>query len=72
MNHFIRHFVDDIVAFVSGIAGGSAYLKIAGITWQDAWQNIEHLLWLGFVAMFTGAMGVIGRHLIIKYFKKKK
>lgn len=62
---------DNITGFISGIFGGIAYINFANITWETAWESIGHLLWLGFIALFTGAMGVAGKHLITKWFKRK-
>lgn len=68
----MKHPIDDIVGFFSGLFGGSVAAWVMGITWQNAWESAGKLLWLGFVAMFTGGMGVLGKHLIQRYLKRKK
>jgi hypothetical protein len=68
----MKHPIDDIVGLVFGIAGGGIYAKLMGITWQFAWQSLGHIIWIGFIAVFSGAMGVIGKHLATKYLKLKK
>ena len=62
---------DNTIGFFSGIFGGSMYVKFAGITWQSAWESMGHVLWLGFIALLSGAMGVLGKHLAQKYLKRK-
>lgn len=62
---------DNLVGFISGIAGGVTYLFFAGITWVTAWENVGNILWLGFVALFSGVMGVLGKHWAGKYLKRK-
>ncbi len=68
----MKHPIDDVVAFFSGLFGGSMYAFIAGITWTSLFENALQLFYLGFIAAFTGAMGVVGKHLIGKYLNKKK
>lgn len=68
----MNYNTDDIIAAGSGLVGGLVTTVLMDITWQSAWENLGHLLWVGFVAMFTGAMGVIGKHLIDKFLKRKK
>jgi len=72
MKAIMKHPIDDIIAFVSGTFGGSLYMVIAGITWQSFFDSALQMLWVGFVAAFTGAMGVVGKHMIGKYINKKK
>lgn len=62
---------DELTAFLSGIAGSLLAINLAGITWETAWANLGNLLWLGFIAMFSGAMGVLGKHLINKLMRRK-
>ena len=71
MKSTMKHPIDDIVGFFSGLFGGSVYAFIAGITWQNAFDSLGKLLWLGFVAMFTGGMGILGKHLVQKHLLKK-
>lgn len=63
---------DTLVGIISGILGGSIYANFADITWQTVWANAGHVLWLGFIALFSGTMGVIGKHWAQKYLKRKK
>lgn len=66
---------DEITAFISGLIGGVATIHIMDITWNDVWNNAGQLIWVGFVALFTGGMGVLGKHLVtllIKRYKTKK
>lgn len=64
--------MNDTVAALFGIVGGIITSLIMGITWQNAWENAGNLLWLGFVAMFTGGMGIVGKKLVEKYWDKRK
>lgn len=57
---------DDLTAFLSGLVGAILAINLMDITWDIAWENLGRLLWLGFVALFSGAMGVLGKHLISK------
>lgn len=64
-------------AFISGIAGTVLYKMLIGINlnWQTVEEAILNLLWVGTVAAFSGAMGVIGKHYVgklIKRFSKNK
>jgi hypothetical protein len=68
----MKHPIDDIVGFLSGFAGGGLYAKLMGITWYTAWENLGQIIWIGFIALFSGIMGVIGKHLATKYLKRKK
>jgi hypothetical protein len=68
----MKHPIDDIVAFISGLGGSSIYAWVCGITWESAWDSTAKLLWIGIVALFSGAMGVLGKHLMGKLFKKKR
>jgi xanthine/uracil permease len=67
----MKHPVSDMIAFLYGNAGGAIAAWIMGITWQTAYESIGHLLWLGFAAAFTGGMGVLGKHAVNKYLKRK-
>lgn len=68
----MKHPIDDIVAFFSGVTGAGIYSAILGITWTDVVHSAGQILWLGFVAMFTGGMGVLGKHWVTKLLKKRK
>lgn len=70
--HQLKHPADDIVGCVSGLFGGVLYIHFAGVTWQNAFENIGKLCWVGFVAFFTGGMGILGKHVVQKYILKKK
>lgn len=59
------------MAAVSGIAGGGLYITLGKIDWQVLFNSLGSLLWLGFIALFSGAMGVLGKHLASKYLKRK-
>lgn len=61
---------EDLVAFISGIIGTMLAINLAGIGWDAVWTNVGDLLWLGMVAAFSGAMGVLGKHFIGKLIKK--
>lgn len=61
---------EDLVAFISGILGTILAINLAGIEWEAVWANVGDLLWLGMVAAFSGAMGVLGKHFIGKLIKK--
>jgi len=63
---------DDLTGFISGLAGTTLAINLAGITWQSAWESFWQILWLGFIALFSGGMGVLGKHLITKYLNRKK
>lgn len=68
--------VEKWVAWVCGMAGGClAYVK-AHLFMIDIWGTLQDKLisicWAGFVAFFTGAMGVLGKRAIEKMFGKKK
>ena len=63
---------DDLTGFISGLAGTTLAINLAGITWQSAWESFGQILWLGFIALFSGGMGVLGKHLITKYLNRKK
>jgi len=66
---------DDLTGFLSGLIGAALAIGLMDITWNIAWENLGRLLWLGFVAGFSGAMGVLGKHLIsrlLKYWNKKR
>lgn len=65
----MKHPIDDIIGFISGLFGGGIYLAI---NWQRVWDGVGNLLWLGVIAMFSGAMGILGKHLASKYLKRKK
>lgn len=62
--------MDDAVSAISGIIGGILAINLAGITWDSVLLNFGHLLWVGIIAFFSGAMGVLGKHLIGKMIKK--
>lgn len=57
------------IGFVSGVAGFLLAINLAQITWDGIWSNIANLLWLGTIALFSGAMGVIGKILVGKIMK---
>lgn len=64
-------------AFMSGIAGTVIMKIILGVplNWQNVEDAILDLLWVGAVAAFSGAMGVLGKHYVgklIKRFSKNK
>ena len=63
---------DELTGFIFGTAGGFGAVNLLGITWNTAWQNVGQLLWVGFIALFTGGMGVLGKHLVTKWLKRKK
>jgi hypothetical protein len=68
----MKHPIDDIVGAISGLFGGTLYVWIGGITWQSFYQGFGQLIWLAFVAFLSGAMGILGKHLMDKYIKRKK
>lgn len=63
---------EGLTGAIFGYIGGSGAAYFLGITWKTAWENLGGLLWVGFVALFTGAMGAIGAHLVKKYLLKRK
>lgn len=63
---------DELTAAISGIVGGFISIHLMGITWQTAWEYLGQLLWVGFIALFTGGMGVVGKHFVSKWLKPKK
>jgi len=65
---------DAITAFFSGIIGSALaiHFELAQINWASIFENAGHMIWLGFVALFSGGMGVLGKHLITKYLNRKK
>ena len=65
------------IAFFSGIAGTTLMKIITGMNfdWQTILDATLNLLWIGTVAAFSGAMGVLGKHYVgklIKHFSKNK
>jgi hypothetical protein len=72
MKQTMKHPVDNIIGFFSGIAGGGAYAMFANITWRSILDNAGQLMWMAFVALVSGGAGVIGKHLADKYLKRKK
>jgi hypothetical protein len=68
----MRHPIDDIIGAISGLFGGSLYLWFAGINWHTIYENAGKMVWLGFIAFISGAMGILGKHLMDKYLKRKK
>jgi len=73
------HFdeIDKAIAWVFGMIGGCfAYINIPviflGISFADVMDKVVGLAWAGFVAIFTGGMGVFGKRLFEKYFIKRK
>ena len=65
----MEHRNEDTIAFISGIIGSILAINLAQITWDGIWSNIANLLWLGTIALFSGAMGVIGKKLVGKIMK---
>ena len=63
---------EELIGILSGITGGIGTVHFMGITWQSAWENLGGLLWVGFVSLFTGAMGAIGAHFVKKYINYRK
>lgn len=68
--------VEKTVAWICGMAGGClAYVK-AHLFLMDIWGSLQDRLisiaWAGFVAFFTGAMGVLGKRAIERVFTKRK
>lgn len=63
---------EEAAGIIGGLVGGISAIHLMGITWETAWSNLGHLLWVGFVALFTGAMGALGTHLVKKYIIKNK
>lgn len=68
----MKHPSDDIVGFLSGLLGGTLCVHIANLTFADIWSNAANFLILGVTAMFTGGMGVFGKHLVQKYLLHRK
>ena len=68
--------VEKMIAWICGMAGGCLAYANAHLMFIDLWGTIQDkllsILWAGFVAFFTGAMGVLGKRMIEKLFKKKK
>lgn len=71
MKSVMKHPIDDLVGAISGLLGGSVYIWIGGITWQTFYEGAGQIFWLGFVAFLSGAMGILGKHLMDKYLKRK-
>jgi len=73
----IMHFnkIEEWVAWIFGITGGCiAYANmpiLLHLDWSFLLTSIFKLLWTGFVALFSGAMGVVGKRLVehSKWFK---
>lgn len=63
---------EQISGVVWGLIGGRIGMYIMGITWDRLLSEGGHVLWLGFIAFFTGAMGALGTHLAKKYIINKK
>ena len=61
---------DDAVAAASGILGGILGVELVGISWDTIMMNLGQLLWLGVIAAFSGAMGVLGKYAINQLIKK--
>ena len=62
---------EDLIVGVAGAIVGVLTSFFLGITWQIVFESVANLIWLGFVALFTGAMSVVGKRLIEKYYKSK-
>jgi len=65
------------IAFISGIVGTLLLKIVAGLNfdWLTIWDALGDLAWVGIVAAFSGAMGVLGKYYInklIKLFTKNK
>lgn len=65
----MEHRNEDTIAFISGIIGSILAINLAGITWDAVWSNLGNLLWLGTIACFSGAMGVVGKLLVGRFIK---
>ena len=66
---------DELTGFLAGLVGGGLTIHLMDITWKDIFNNAGQLVWVGFVALFTGLMGVLGKHVassIIKRYKNRK
>ena len=61
---------DDVVGAISGIIGGILAINLADINWDTIMLNLGQLLWLGLIAAFSGAMGVLGKYIINRIIKK--
>ncbi len=67
-----NNLAEELAGIIAGILGGLGSIHLMGITWETAWADLGNILWVGFVSMFTGAMGALGAHLFKKLFIKKK
>lgn len=63
---------EEAAGIIGGLLGGIGAIHFMGITWETAWSSLGHLMWVGFVALFTGAMGALGTHLVKRYIIKSK
>lgn len=63
---------DDWITGIIGAIVGLFSTSLMNITWQELFENIWHFLGVGLIALFTGAMSVVGKHLIEKLIKRKK
>ncbi len=73
----MEHQNENGIAFLSGITGTVLLKVITGMnfTWDTVFEALLNLAWVGTVAAFSGAMGVLGKHYVgklIKRFTKNK
>ncbi|MEO0312291.1 MAG: hypothetical protein RIQ89_1948 [Bacteroidota bacterium] len=68
----MKYTWDTMTAFICGTIGGGAYTQLAKINWDTIMSNGADLLWMAFVALVSGGAGVLGKHLVAKYLKRKK
>lgn len=71
-SHAMEEKYDKLTGFIGGILGGGFYFHFMDLTWEQIWSNALNLVWLGVVALFTGGMGVLGKHLVSQYLLKRK
>jgi len=72
----IHSGVEKTIAWICGMAGGCLAYAKAHLFMMDIWGTLQDklvsIVWAGFVAFFTGAMGVLGKRAIEKLFKRKR
>lgn len=70
-------YVEKAIGYMFGLAGGClAYIKVHLMFGVGFWGTLQDkaisILWAAFVAFISGAMGVLGKRMIERFYKRKK
>lgn len=63
---------EDYIVGGIGAAVGLIATNLLGVTWQTFSDSVTHLVWVGFIAFFSGIMSVLGKKAIEKFMDKMK